>query len=254
MIQIKKFDSKNNVFYLSPKDTSFSNLYISVRDKEQRYLNDKEVLKLPFCSKENPHYKEWQVRQKSTKRFINYLKQKQKKQSILDIGCGNGWFSHKIANVSYKNKVIGLDININELEQASRIFSNTNLNFAYGNIYKINKSLKEQFDIIVINAAIQYFADFKDLINQLKQFLKSDGEIHIIDSPFYSSKKVKEAKQRTKQYYTKLGYPKMASSYFHHEITCIENFKKLYTPKKNIFNIFFSKKDSPFPWLCYTKK
>ena len=253
MIEAKNFDCINNVYYLTPKELSFSDVYISVRDKEHRFLSDKEVMKLPFCSLENPHYKEWVLRQKSTKRFINYLELKKEELNILDIGCGNGWFTSHIANTSSKNKVIGLDINVDELEQASRIFNQENVQFVYGDIYNLDPIFKNKINLIVLNASIQYFSNFPKLITLLKRFLKPNGEIHIIDSPFYNESDIEKAKQRTKDYYSKLGFPIMSLNYFHHKKTDIQDFKVMYRPKSFILSKV-SKEDSPFMWLCYDKK
>ncbi len=247
---LSKFEYINKVYYLSPIDINFSNTYISVRDKEKRYLKDEDVLQLPYISKSNPHFKEWQLRQKSSERFISYLKNKKEDLTILDIGCGNGWFSNLLAETSTKNNIIGLDINLDELEQASRIFNKKNLRFAYGDIFKISSVFKNQFNLIILNASVQYFPDFNKLMSQLNYFLKLNGEIHIIDSPFYSNHERTKAKERTKEYYTKLGFPEMALNYFHHLKTDVINFRVLYKPKTSIFRKKF-KKDSPFSWYSY---
>ena len=254
MIEAKDFDCINNVFYLTPKENGFSDVYIAVRDKEQRFLNDKEVVKLPFCSKNNPHYKEWKLRQKSAFRFTNYIQDKPNNLKVLEIGCGNGWFSNLIAKSSNVNKVIGLDINSDELEQATHVFQKQNLQFAYGDIFKMEAVFQNSFDIIVLNASVQYFPSFDQLITQLKKFLVSNGEIHIIDSPFYHKEQVKKAKERSLEYYTMLGFPEMADNYFHHEVSDLENFKVLYKPNDSFYNKVVRRKDSPFMWLYCHKK
>ena len=123
---------KNNVVYLSKEISSFSNLYVSVREKEGRLLNDDIVAKLPFFDE-----KEWALRQKTSKRFINYLSTRKSGMSFLDIGCGNGWFTNIIGNISEGNVVYGIDINREELEQAARIFKRDNIKFIYGDIFQI---------------------------------------------------------------------------------------------------------------------
>ena len=240
---------KTGIGYLSKNENPFSSVYLDVRKKEHRILTDEDVKKLPLMVSSNPNHSEWKLRQKSSQRFIDYLKTKPEKLQILDIGCGNGWFTNSIAETSKSSDVIGLDINHMELEQAARVFQKGNLQFVYGDIFQIESKLCNQFDIITLNACIQYFSNFKALISKLISFSKPNGEIHIIDSPFYRKEELDKAKKRTKDYYTELGFPEMASNYFHHCFDDLEDFKILYNPKKNILIKLIRRKDSPFYWL-----
>lgn len=248
-MDLKFLFKKKGVGYLSQNENPFSSVYFEVRKKEHRILTDKEVKRLPFMILSNPNAREWKLRQKSTERFIKYLKTKPKKLQIIDIGCGNGWFTNLISEVSQNNNVIGLDVNSLELEQAARVFKNENLQFVYGDVFQINLMFNDQFDIIILNASIQYFTDFNKIVERLKLFLKSEGEIHIIDSPFYKKEELPKAKNRTGNYYKQLGFPDMASYYFHHNIVDVSDFEILYKPKKHIWNTPFKGKDSPFYWL-----
>ncbi|NJM80464.1 MAG: class I SAM-dependent methyltransferase [Flavobacterium sp.] len=238
------------VVYLTETNNDFSDKYIEIRTKENRILTDSEVEKLPYTTKSNPNHKEWRIRQQSSGMIFNYLKNKKESLQILDIGCGNGWFSHMLSQIE-NSKVIGLDINKIELEQASRVFNKENLQFFYGDIFKITK-FEKQFNIITLNACIQYFPNFKQLLDKLKSCLVSDGEIHIIDSPFYKNEEISNAKERTNTYYKTLGYPEMSNFYFHHSTDAISDFKIRYQPSKNRFYNFFNRNNSPFMWLQYS--
>ncbi|AOW21474.1 class I SAM-dependent methyltransferase [Urechidicola croceus] len=240
------------VTYLTPIKDSFSDEYIAIRKKEQRVLTDSEVFKLPNISSENPNNHEWQLRKKTLERFLKYIHTK-KNLSILDLGCGNGWFSN--AMTINNNKVVGIDINSIELEQAVRVFTNNKkLQFYYADIFKLENQFKNQFDIITLNACIQYFENFKHTIETIKTFLKEDGELHILDSPFYTSKDINGAKERTKQYYTSLMHPEMSKHYFHHYYENLTDFDILYHPKNTIISKFLKPKDSPFIWARLTNK
>ncbi len=241
----------NNVGYLTEKQDNFSSLYLKVRGSEKRVLNDNQVQKLPFVPADHPHYKEWLLRQKSAKRFIDHLKKKKKPLQILDIGCGNGWFTNQMAATSENHSVVGLDINSLELEQAARIFKGGNLHFVYGDIFSLKSLFSHQFDIITINATIQYFRNFGKLISLLKLSLKPRGELHIMDSPFYRDHEIDAAKNRTIQYYTNLGFPQMAEHYFHHSMAEIKEFEIRYRPGRSLLQRFVGRKDSPFMWLKY---
>ncbi|MDC8003231.1 class I SAM-dependent methyltransferase [Aureisphaera galaxeae] len=250
MIPIDSLTIKNDVAYLTEEIGLFGDSYVAVREKEGRILTDEEVSQLPYVAKENRNAGEWQMRNKSAARFISYLRNKSK-STILEVGCGNGWFSHAMAFGSHS--VVGLDINVPELEQAARVFKKENLQFVYGDLFAIGDVFKHRFDIIVLNASVQYFEDFDRLFGKLKAFLTPKGEIHIIDSPFYPATEVADAKKRTEEYYKGLGFPEMAQYYFHHSLEAIKDFTFLYRPKNSLWNRALGKKDSPFPWVCFRK-
>jgi len=237
--------------YLTENNLSkkFAQLYISVRIKENRVLSDKQLLQLPNAPLSNTNFKEWQVRKKSAHRFLNYLSNRKSVDTILDLGCGNGWFSNLIAKSFPSIKVTGLDINEVELKQANRVFQRRNLNFAFANIFQIKPNVfKEEFSIVVLNASVQYFPNFLNLLSKIITFLEPNGEIHIIDSPFYKKDTVLNAKERTVNYYTKLGFPEMAEYYFHHSLENLKDFEILYRPKKMILFKFLKKTEVPFLW------
>lgn len=245
-MKLKK-ELTDGVNFLTEKNELFSSKYILVRELEGRVLSDAEVIKLPITDRTSANHKEWELRRKSTQRILDYLKNKNKPLNILDIGCGNGWFTNHLASIE-KTLVHGLDINSVELEQAARIFKKDNLRFIYADFYEIPSFFKNNYDIITLNASIQYFDNLKELLTVLKSFLKPDGEIHIIDSPFYNESQLEAAKSRTKNYYKGLGKPEMSDYYFHHCFEDIQDFEVLYKPKKNILHKLISKKDSPFYW------
>jgi len=248
-LDFSRITQQQNVYYLTPEDTGFSKYYLAVRKKENRILTDREVRKLPFLERD-----EWPFRTKSTERFVKYIASRNRNLHILTLGCGNGWFSNKIAEVSSENEVIGLDMNREELEQAGRIFRGKNLHFVYADIFKVSEVFVKNFDIIALNGTIQYFENFKGLITLLKSFLKPNGEIHIIDSPFYKTTEIPAAKERTKAYYTELDVPEMVENYFHHDEKLIANFDVLYKYRRNIIYKILRTKDSPFSWYRLTKK
>ena len=237
----------NNVGYLTKNERDFSNLYTSVRTKEHRILTDQEVLQLPKTQRSNANAHEWKLRVKSTQRFTTYLQHKKTPLTILDIGCGNGWFTNKMASVNDKNTAIGVDINTPELAQAARLFNSKNLQFVYADIFK-TESFNAQFNLITLNACVQYFPNFEELLSRVTSFLKPQGEVHIIDSPFYKNHDIHDARKRTETYYTDLGFPDMANNYFHHSKSYLKDFEVLYNPKKTVLSQLLNIKDSPFCW------
>ncbi len=250
---LKSNKSEKDVYILSDYDGNkdFEATYIRLREKENRIHDDKTISELPY-PKNVAQVKEWQMRVRSSERVMRYFRGRVG-ESLLDLGCGNGWFSSLVAQTGMK--VFGMDVNMIELKQAARIFQNENLYFLYADIFQTQLPEKE-FDFITLNASVQYFKDFSKLILRLFELLKDNGEIHIIDSPFYKQKEIKDAEDRTKKYYKDTGFEKMADFYFHHSYEDLEsfNYKVLYQPvKMNIISKLFWKPDIPFPWIRITK-
>lgn len=258
---IEKFFNKNAVYsytdgiYVVDSDNQFAGFesaYIDVRKREGRLLDDKDVLSLPEADRKNPLWNEWSLRSQSAKALLAELECKPNALTILDIGCGNGWFSRLLANIN-NSTVLAIDVNFTELKQASRLFSSANLWFAHVDLYS-NALTQNQFNVITINSAIQYFHDLTRLINHCLSLTKQGGEIHIIDSPIYADQtSANDAKRRTEEYYSRVGTPEMADHYFHHHVGSLSgfNYSILYDPTKNRRS---SGSYTPFPWLKITKE
>lgn len=245
---LKTFNQYENVYLLNEVDTQFEDNYLAIRTIEKRVYSDQEVKFLPELIKSHEQYEEWQLRKKSAFRIFDYLNKIHNK-TILDLGCGNGWFARQLAEINQK-QVLGMDINLHELKQAARLFDAPNCQFAYGDIFKASLP-KSYFDLVVINSALQYFPSVELLINRLFELLTPSGEIHIIDSPIYHLDDVEAAKERSRQYYEKMKIS--ASSYHHHSWDNFKEYKieKLYNPEQLMVKIArkFLKNDSPFPWI-----
>lgn len=253
------------------------NLYLKVREKEGRLYSDDVVAKLPLFSKNHPLSNEWQARFSSAKRLRKYLAQKNTSLKILDLGCGNGWLSNFLSRDNHT--IIGCDQNKIELKQAARVFSSSaedggssgrkedgrrsgrkedgggsagKLTFLEADIFSAPFS-KDFFDIILIASAVQYFPDLTKLLKTLLNYLKPNGEIHILDSAFYADDEIESASKRSQEYYSSLGFPEMSKYYFHHRISELEKFsvKWMYRPSLFMlrFQKMFGKINSPFPWV-----
>jgi len=226
----------------------FETIYTRLRQKERRVYTDEEVAQLPSISPKHVHFKEWLVRKKSSQKLVAWLKRQKKPLDILEIGCGNGWLSKKLSTIT-GSRVIGTDINFSEIQQAARVFQNIpNLHFMYVNaaasVFK-----EKKFDIIVFAASIQYFESLTETISRTLNLLKPGGEIHIIDSAFYSLSELGPAMLRTRHYYESAGFPEMTRHYFHHRYEDLGNFKFSirYDPRGLINKLLRNK--NPFPWI-----
>lgn len=236
----------------------FEEYYLKLRNAERRNYDDETLSHLPYITHSHKHYKEWQIRKNSSDKLKHYLSQKSHNINILEIGCGNGWLANKIAQLKNAN-VIGMDINLTELEQAARVFkSKDNLIFLHADIFS-EKLDNLKFNCIILSAAIQYFKDLTVLVQRLLELTVHGGEIHIIDSPLYCKKETQTAKNTSYNHFKEMDVPEMSSLYFHHMMVELANFKFIIMFKPDsLFNRarrrLFSGNLPPFYWLKLEKE
>jgi SAM-dependent methyltransferase len=236
--------------------SSAIDIYLRVREKEGRLYPDDIAQGLPSVPPDHPLLAEWQARSASSNRLTDYLRRLHRQLSVLELGCGNGWLSRRIAETA-RASVVGVDLNAVELWQAQRLNADRpELTWVIADVF-CDPFQQPSFDVIVIASAIQYFEDFHRLMQALKPLLSENGEIHILDSPFYSDQQLPSARERSRKYYEDLGIPEMADHYHHHSVTSLSSLQPewLYVaqPPKDRVNPV---KDSPFPWvrLCPKKR
>jgi SAM-dependent methyltransferase len=257
LLDSNSYDLMNGVYYqkTAQKHTDFENQYIALRKKEGRLLPDDVVKGLPEFHGDNLLKDEWAIRKESTRRLLDYLRQK-KTKTILDVGCGNGWLVHYLAK-HLSAEVYGLDVNETELMQAARLFGKHERIFlVYGDIFSLEFPV-QSFDAIILAASNQYFQNSKELIKRLHALTALSGEIHILDSPLYQEDELSPARQRSEEYFNKIDHPDMISRYFHHSWKVLEafDFRLQYNPGlwRNRLLIKMGLA-SPFPWIIIYKQ
>lgn len=246
-----EIDNAKNKNHSSDAGQAFEEKYLRLRQKENRYYTDVELLMLPDIDKQHVHYKEWQIRKQSCLKLLQYLKKNHSPGNILEVGCGNGWLSHQLAGLPLA-VVTGVDINQTELAQAERVFSyKKNLHFQYGDIR--NGIFEENsFDTIVFAASIQYFPVLDEIIYPAISLLKPQGEIHVIDTVFYNSSESANAKKRSSDYFSSLNCPEMTDHYFHHSFHDLASFSFDLLDQRSYFSgLLFGKRI--FPWIRIKK-
>ena len=185
-------------------------------DRHNLYT-DREVAQLPYLLSAHPRYSEWTGRNTSADRLVRYLSAHKRSAGILEIGCGNGWLSRRLAEVP-GSRVVGLDPNLGELRQAARVFrKQPNLKFIYGEFYS-NVLQDLSFDIIVVAATLQYFPSLTRIVSDALTYLRPHGELHLLDSPLQ----------------------RFALRPFRHR--CLYNPRSLWNRLR--------RNDSPYPWIC----
>jgi ubiquinone/menaquinone biosynthesis C-methylase UbiE len=226
----------------------FESLYLELRAKEQRIYTDEQLRHLPFIPGSHIHAAEWKLRKKSAQRLTSYLENKKMPLNILEVGCGNGWLAAKLSTIK-DSKITALDINRVELNQGTRVFSEfRNLQFEYGDV-RNESDPRTKYDIIVFASSLQYFPSLDQVLDASFKLLKNSGEIHILDTAFYTEENLHAAQVRTENYFRGQGMPEMTAFYFHHLKSDLQKFKPriLYNPLRWLNRL---KNNSPFYWIC----
>jgi ubiquinone/menaquinone biosynthesis C-methylase UbiE len=112
--------------------------------------------------------------------------------TVLDLGCGPGFFSVEIAKmVSDSGKVIAADLQDGMLEKVNKKIKGTVLEPRI-TIHKCQEDkigVTENVDFVLIFYMIHEVPDQGSLLRELKSILKPGGKIFIIEPNFHVSKK-----------------------------------------------------------------
>jgi ubiquinone/menaquinone biosynthesis C-methylase UbiE len=226
--------------------------YLKVRKQEAWLYPDEMALLLPQVPARHPHARLWRWRRRGLNHLLSYLTKTYADRpiNILDVGCGNGWMTHFLAKNLKNAQVLGVDVNLTELEQANRVFQLPNLQFAFADLTE-GVLPENHFDMVLFAGSFQYFPDVSRILNSVKTVLKSPGALHIIDTNFYPNEESRtRARKATKQYYETMGVPEMAAFYHHYLRSEIPGVDR----RNHLKDRFLQKIGylSPFPWMQIT--
>jgi ubiquinone/menaquinone biosynthesis C-methylase UbiE len=244
---------RSNLFQQAGLPVSgFEEGYLQIRAKEGRVYTSDMVARLPHVSGPASQKREWRIRKRSADLLVAYLLQHAKPSpSIMELGCGNGWLSARLATIEGSD-VLAVDVLMNELSTGADVFAHLpNLTFCNGNIFSLD--LPEQsMDYVVLAASIPYFRDISSLIKKLLTMLSDSGEIHIIDSPVYQTDNVAFARQRSIRHFNERG-TSLEPFYFHHSWEDFKTFKYNVLRQRSRLVDMLLRRRSPFPWIRITK-
>lgn len=234
------------------ENKDFAALYSALRKAEGRFYTDDEVNRLPLIYSAHPHCKEWKLRKQTADLLLKNLGQLKKGAGILEIGCGNGWLSAFLTKLPGAI-VTGIDIHPEEIEQANRVFGKTP-SLCYLPVSPFDPLLNTaHFDCIVLAASAQYFPSFDQLITRCMELLRPGGDIHIVDTHFYTPHEAEAARERTEAYYAGLGFPEMTGYYFQRTTNELEKYNyKIVSPPFSIAGFIMGRK-KVFPYIIISK-
>lgn len=115
-----------------------------------------------------------------------------KGMTVLDLGCGPGFFSIEIANLlNGSGKVFAADLQAGMLEKVDNKIKGTVLEQRF-ELHKCEKDeigITEKVDFVLCFYMIHEVPNQDNLFRELKSILKPDGKIYIIEPKFHVSEK-----------------------------------------------------------------
>lgn len=149
-------------------------------------------LALPFCDLTKSHKRQWEIRAKSFRHFEREILAEMAGESeppltILDLGAGNGWMSHRLARLGYRPVAVDVLTNSrNGLGAASHYRPELPELFPRFQAEFDNLPFPDgQFDCAIFNASFHYSEGFDQTIAEAVRCLRPGGVLIIADSPTF---------------------------------------------------------------------
>lgn len=105
-------------------------------------------------------------------------------QRVLDVGCGTGALTAGMAGAVGAGQVIGLDPNVDLLEEARQAHGgHPNLSFVSGDVYRLEErdDLRASFDVVVAARVLQWLDRPGEAVRQMAGMLRPGGHLFLLD-------------------------------------------------------------------------
>ncbi len=99
---------------------------------------------------------------------------------ILDLGCGTGWASRRMARVAAQGEVVGLDVADEMLRRAEHASTGLkNVRYVWGSAEKI-PAVDNSFSKVLSVESFYYYADQGKALDELRRVLSPGGRLFIL--------------------------------------------------------------------------
>jgi 2-polyprenyl-3-methyl-5-hydroxy-6-metoxy-1,4-benzoquinol methylase len=148
--------------------------------KSKKYYNEK------FGSFEKNRILTWEEQLrldiiKNTRESYLRMENTERRRSILDFGCGNGWLSSALSSYG---KVTGVDLSNESIEKARINYPNVRFHvFDVTDENTVNSLGEDMFDIIVSSEVVEHVLDQKKYFRNIEQLLKKNSALLILTTP-----------------------------------------------------------------------
>ncbi len=101
-----------------------------------------------------------------------------KKEKILEIGCGRGFYLKALRDINPKIEITGIDLNQKYLNVAKKYVDDKNVKIIKGDATKL-KFKNNTFEAIIASEILEHIKDDKKAMEEIKRVLKPKGIVMI---------------------------------------------------------------------------
>lgn len=116
--------------------------------------------------------------------FIFQEIEDKKPRTILDAGCGRGFYLYAISLYDFVKEIHGIDINTQYIEKAKAVCNDKRIAIKKSNIYKLGYK-NNYFDLIVFSEVLEHIGNEEKALTELKRVLKPGGTL-VVTVPSYN--------------------------------------------------------------------
>lgn len=145
--------------------------------------------------------------------ILNYLGDLNGKK-ILDLGCGSGELTDKMAESA--EKVVGVDLSQKWIDHCNSNYKRNNLSFFQGDARRLDSITDNSFDLVILNAVlpnIYKVEDVKKIFEEVKRINKSSG-LFLFTDVHPILKMTKKEGMRRQEYSNNFSYFKEGSKFY----------------------------------------
>jgi 2-polyprenyl-6-hydroxyphenyl methylase / 3-demethylubiquinone-9 3-methyltransferase len=97
--------------------------------------------------------------------------------SVLDVGCGDGYYLHLLSNIGYKLKITGTDYSKFDLERAKKNLSNPSIKLVYGDLMKKLPLKDNTFDKVTMSEVCEHLPSDIEGLKEVRRVMKKGATI-----------------------------------------------------------------------------
>jgi SAM-dependent methyltransferase len=148
---------------------------------------------LPYTDLTGRFREIWRIRARSYDTFLVHVLQPIEQSSpgcsldLLDLGAGNGWLSHRLAQRGHRILAVDLlDDPLDGLRALRQYDAHTRALLPVMAEFDHLPLPERRLDMAIFNASLHYSTDYRRTLDESLRVLKPRGTLVILDSPMYS--------------------------------------------------------------------
>ena len=164
----------------------FLEQYRHVRERDGFRSADPEYYRrLPDVTAQHPQANTWRVRQETFRRLARAIRDRGRRQRVLDLGAGNGWLSNRLAEAGHH--CVAVDW-LDDEQDGLGAHRHYKTSFACVQAdFNALPFVPGQFDLVIFNGSLHYAMDPIATLTRARQMLAPEGALLVMDSPTFRS-------------------------------------------------------------------